>query len=191
MGFCTKCGAQIDNDWQTVCDNCNGKGTYQGVAPTTPLNQEPTFSMKWYKFLIYFLLFFAALLNLANGVNYITGRIYEVQTNGEVNADMVYLVYEALKPVDVVFGLAMIGVAAFAIYTRMKLAKFKADGPNCLYILYAAGAILTLIYNIVAFIVTGETQIITGEMVGSFIGSGVVIALNYVYFNKRKALFVK
>lgn len=191
MGFCTKCGAQIDNDWQAVCDNCNGKGTYQGVAPTTLLNQEPTFSMKWYKFLIYFALFFAALLNLANGVNYITGGIYEVQTNGDVNADMVYLVYEALKPVDVVFGLAMIGVAAFAIYTRMKLAKFKADGPNCLYILYAAGAILTLIYNIVAFIITGETEILSGSMIGSFITSGVMIALNYVYFNKRKALFVK
>ncbi len=192
MSFCKSCGTQIENENAQFCPKC-------GTAITQPQQQwtpdyatgTPTeqFKMKWYKWLIYFVLFAGALLNFVNGFNYITGGIYFTQSDGKVTAEEVYsLLGEGLKTVDVAFGIALIAIAAFGIYTRFRLAKFKANGPMCLYILYGAGLVASLVYNIAAAsFVEGS---FTSDIVTSIVGPAIVIWVNYVYFNKRKSLFI-
>ena len=64
-------------------------------------------NMGWFKFTIYFQLFANALLNLFNGVSYLTGYLY----GG--NSALVYTVYPSLKAFDVCFGIIyiVIGIA--------------------------------------------------------------------------------
>ena len=58
--------------------------------------------MKWYKFLIYFALFAGAFVNFIYGINYISGGIYVVETNGLTTADTVYKLYGVgLQVVDI------------------------------------------------------------------------------------------
>lgn len=150
-----------------------------------PINPMPEYPMKWYKFLINFLLFASAVLNLINGFRYLTGAIY-----GDVNPELVYAFFDGLKPLDMVVGVACIALAIFAIYTRMRLANFKKDAPKCVYALYIAGAAISLIYVLIAQAVIGVDGGIPAETIGSIVGSGVMVICNYTYFQKRQSLFV-
>ena len=215
MSFCSKCGTQIESATQQFCTNCGAKVENQPYVSPAPIevNQEqaPVYEqsapvqntygipqnpivqhpMKWFKFLIYFALFLGAFINFVYGLNYITGGIYFSQTNGQVSAEMVYSTYGAgLKTLDVIQGILMVAIAAFGIYTRFRLAKFKANGPLCVYILYGAGAALTLLYNVALLVVTGLNQLTTVSSITSLVVSVGFILLNYAYFTKRKDLFI-
>ena len=195
MSFCRSCGARIDNEQAQACPYCgasiNAPAPASSVSNYNTYEPDDQYPMKWYKFLIYFLLFFGAFINLVNGVNYITGGIYSIQSNGQVSAELVYSLYDGLKTLDVILGLFMLAIAAFGIYTRFRLAGRKENGPVCLYTLYGVGAVLTVLYNIALLIVTGLNQLTDPTSIASFITSVVFICLNYIYFSKRKSSFVK
>ena len=113
MSFCSNCGAQLENENAQFCTNCGAK-IGETAVESAPVSQvsapvaEPTaqFGMKWYKFLIYFALFLGAVVNFINGVNYLTGNIYFVQSGGEATAEMIYAFFgSSLKTIDIIFGI--------------------------------------------------------------------------------------
>ena len=57
-------------------------------------------------------------------------------------------------------------------------------------ILYAVNAVVPLLYALLAGAVIKENLVDT-SVIGSVIGSCVMLALNYVYFTKRSDLFTK
>lgn len=217
--FCKNCGTQLD-DTQKFCANC-GTPTEQAEnvnnaantnPPQQPINQggyynpvQPSYMpavdmpMKWYKFLIYFALIAGAILNAADGLLYITGYIYEMNGSG---ADLVYTFYSGMQPVNIIYGIALIGFAAFAIYVRFQLSGYKKNAPMCVTAMYVISAAIAFIYNIAtAAILSSKNSVYMldiGENVVGLIGQGIVvvivtviaIALNNIYFKKRKHLFV-
>lgn len=202
MSLCMKCGTQLENENQQFCTNCGAKVEVQGETSETVVNgdsvceqvsteQVVNYPMKWFKFLIYFSLFCGALINFVSGIGELTGIIYFTQSGGEVTANMIYDVYgSGLKAVDVIYGIILIVFAGFMIYTRFRLAKYKANGPICLYITYGASVVLNLIYSIALLAVTGINQIFASANISAIISSVVMIFVNYVYFKKRKELFI-
>lgn len=203
MSFCSNCGAQIENESAQFCTNCgvqigvpvtNSAPIYEQPQPTPgyiPAEPVVQYKMKWFKFLIYFALFLGAFVNFVFGFNYISGGIYFSQSNGQVTADMVYSIYGmGLKALDVIYGIVLLVLAGFGIYTRSRLAKYKANAPMCVCILYGAGTVLTFIYNIALLAVTGLNQIFSVNSITSLIAAVVIILLNRKYFSKRAPLFV-
>ncbi len=207
MSFCSQCGTQIKDDNQQFCTNCGAPiETAELVARetmaydyhpsmqnqySTPVESVIQYPMKWFKFLIYFMLFFGAAVNFVIGVNYMTGGIYVTQTDGQVTADAVYSIYGGgLQMLDILYGIIMVAMAGFGVYTRFRLAKYKTNGPICIYIMYGAGVVLSLFYNVALFVVTGLNQIFSSSIVTSALVSGLLIFWNYKYFTKRKELFV-
>ncbi len=200
MKYCSNCGNPTNDDNQKFCLKCgtalqttdknmsfNNTQTSYNSGATAP--QHP---MKWFKFLIYFALFFGAFLELCFAINYISGDIYFVQTNGQVTADMVYGIYGAtLKIVDVLYGILVICAAVFSIVTRFKLSKYKKEGPMFLYILYIAGAVMGLIYNIAVAAITRASGIFNMSFIMTLIITAIITWANYKYFEKRKDLFVR
>lgn len=105
---------------------------------------------------------------------------------------MVYAVWgSGLKVVDVIYGILLIAIAAFGVYTRFRLAKYRADAPLCVYILYGAGAALPLFYNAAVFAATGINQLFSVGNIISIAASVGFIFINRAYFTKRKDLFVR
>ncbi len=199
MSFCSNCGAEIKQENQAFCSNCGAKigeatAAYTNSNPvySQPVNQPVAtpFPMKWYKFLIYFLLFAGAVVNIAFGFNYITGDIYTVQSDTKVTGEMVYAVFgSGLKTVDVLYGVFGILIAVFGFYTRSRLAKYKANGPTCLYVLYIISAVAGLLYLIAVKSIVGTDLDIPSTTIVSAVTSFVMVLLNVIYFNKRKSLF--
>lgn len=161
---------------------------------TQYLNYEETphaapYSMNWYKFLIYFALWAGAFGNAVYGILYINGMIYSAVSGGQLTAEMIYGTFKSVQYIDIIHGVLQIARAGVAIYTRFCLAKYKSNGPMCVYVLYGANVVLPLIYNISVFAVTGVNTFGASSIFGLIV-SGVVLALNYKYFSKRDFMFV-
>lgn len=188
--FCAACGAALRNAVSTDANNQNGyqQPIYQQPKVQQPNYQPPNtqFPMKWWKFLVYFLLFIVAVVQVIGGIRRMTGSDY-----GEL-AYAVYYAYDGLKMVDIIYGLYFFGVAAWAIFTRQNLYRFKKNGPKMLLILYVIIAMGTILYLILYSSITGFS---IGELWGLsdiaiVINAIVMISVNKVYFDKRASMFV-
>ena len=189
--FCPHCGAQLTDEGAQFCPAC-GNSITDTNSSTSEFNENSAsqLPMNWYKFLIYFSLFAGAVINLIGGIAAITGIMYEVQTGGQATADMIYMYYgSSLKVADVLYGIALVGLAAINIITRMKLAKYKADGPKFLYISYGVGMAISLIY-IVAVTAITRVSLIDASTVTQIIAMVVMLIINYKYFTRRSHLFI-
>ncbi|MCD8322925.1 MAG: zinc ribbon domain-containing protein [Oscillospiraceae bacterium] len=146
-----------------------------------PQTNQPT--MKWFKFIIWVQLFLSALGNLGTGLSLVTGLTY-----GEY-ASSVYYYFTGLKAVDIFCGLLTIALGIVAIYVRFQLSGFRRRGPD-LYLYYlAANIVVSFLYIILTSVVIGTFAGDTTSIV-SLIASAVLIAINSIYFKKRRHLFV-
>lgn len=198
--FCKNCGAAIE-EGQTSCPVCGTavpSESERSVSAQYAYPPATALPMKWYKFLINFMLFFSAAINAISGVQLIIGDQYR-----DGNVDMSGLVYSqfgALKTVDVVAGIVLIAFALFTLYVRSRLAGYCKNGPKMLLLLYILGFAYTVLYtaavyitlasygvslNIVDFLLTDGATVLT-----TAVEDGVMIVINLEYFRNRKHLFV-
>ena len=148
------------------------------------------YPMAWFKFLIYFMLFANAAINIFTAVTYLTGSIYldEDMTMSDVEA--LYMFYPTAKMIDVIYGVLLIALAAYAIFTRFQLSGFKRRGPFLFILMYVLNLVIGLLYGI-SIMFTFETGLLGFiSFVPSIITSVVMIFVNVVYFRKREELFV-
>ena len=61
---------------------------------------------------MYFLLWFSGVVNIINGISVLAGWQYSREF-GDGAAKFVYAVLPALKPIDVIYGILIIGTAIF------------------------------------------------------------------------------
>lgn len=193
---CSNCGKEV-RDNERFCPFCGNavkagenlnptrhpSGVY-GQSRNREMGIHTEQSMKWYKFIIYFQLFASAFLNFGNGMIYLMGFHY-----GTDNPALVYTYYgSGLKILDILMAVICIGLAVFAIVIRQKMAGFKKEAPTWLYILLGVQTGSNLFYMIAATVYTGINFIDSSTASSIGIGIGLLI-VNYIYFNKRKALF--
>lgn len=181
--FCTSCGAAVVKD-QPVTINPELSYSYQ---PENAVQNE--MPMKWYKFLIYFLIWVGAVYNVLYGIIMIRGTHYGA------DADMIYSMFEGLKAVDVVFGVLMIAFAVYMIYVRFQLAGYRKNAPALLLIGYGASLAISVIYLAAVFITlsgygVGLLDLVDASFIVSIVSTGIIVVLTKVYFDKRRHLFV-
>ena len=148
---------------------------------------ENTMPLKWHKFLIYFSLWVDAIQTLRYSVAFFTGAVY-----GEVGRRF-YQVFPAMQLVDGTYGLVLVGVSAFQIYTRFQLAAFKRNAPQKLLILSALSPVIQWPYLIILSTVTGvalSNVHSLSRFISELAGAVIFVVLNKIYYDKRKELFV-
>lgn len=177
--FCPNCGNNIDQSAK-FCPNCGASipvadqplqpDIASFVSPSAPA--APALPMKWFKFLIYFGLWFGGIVNIISGIsNLITKSLY-IET---------FIISKVL-------GIAMIVLGALGIYTRFRLAGFYKNGPQLLTLLYAGAAVISFANGIIVSRFVPASLVST---IASIVVSVIMIAVNNVYFNKRSHLFTK
>ncbi len=146
-------------------------------------------TMKWYKFLIWFSLPFSVLLSILQGRVYLYGGSRLVQKDLVMEGYELYAICPELKNLDIVYGALVMCVAVCAAITWFKLLKRKKDGPMFLYILYAANGIISVGYSVAFTWVFEGSSIVGSTLMGTVIGTIFAIWANHKYFTNRKALF--
>lgn len=175
------------------CPRCGAVQLRADGSPPPPDDQLPSdilskaYPMKWYKALIYVILFLEALWYLVNGVRLLTGTAY-----GAPSA-VVYGIFPALKPLSILMGLFYLGMTGGFLVVRQMLAGFQNGAVRCLLGLYILELVLSLVFGIGQLIIFKDLRF-AGDMVGSLVLgcvlSIVFLVLNRSYFDKRKELFV-
>lgn len=198
--FCSKCGSQV-NDGAAFCSVCGAKITSPDAADQpvqqarpqvgyTPPTRDETAAqylpMKWFKFLIYFALWFGGIMNILGAFTYFTGSIYE---SAGVPAAIVYLAYPSLKTINIIYGLICFATGVLAIYTRFRLAAYAENGPKLLYLVYAITAIASLLYIVLNGSVIDDFSTVMPTAIANIVVSVLMIVLNRIYFNKRSYMF--
>ena len=147
--------------------------------------------LKWHKFLIYFSLWASAVFVFMKGANLIALGIFG-DTDPQVPEPT------SLKVLDIAYGVIYIALAVYHIYTRYQLARFKKGAPKHLLILYVIISVIELAYLPLMFIAADipvsalfiEPAKYIGTILGTIIGTWILCALNKIYYDKRKELFI-
>ncbi|MBR4799172.1 MAG: zinc ribbon domain-containing protein [Clostridia bacterium] len=177
---------------------CGGR---QNPANYAAQNAMP---MKWHKFLVYFALWFSALVNLGAGLNALRGKNYGDQ------AARVYGTFKGMQAADVVYGAAVLGLAVLVALAAVNLLGFKRTGPKTLLWYFAASGAVSLIYAVAALIIIGDKSIMLNTIsdgvndyyfqynswsfvfssVVSGAASAVMFLVHKAYYDKRAFMFV-
>ncbi len=181
--FCKKCGKFISDD-KSICPYCGADPkAVQELTNVNAMQDQPP--MKFYKFMIYFSLFAAAVVSYIGGLTLVTGIQY-----GSL-ADNVYAVFPGMKVIDILYGLFIFGYATYIIFVRQALAKYKVGAPKMVAIMYIMNLASTIIYNILGSIVTQISIFsLLIENITSLIGLIIFWVVTTIYFNKREHLFI-
>ena len=148
------------------------------------------YPMAWFKFLIYFMLFANAAINIFTAVTYLTGSVYLGENMTMSDVEALYMFYPTAKMIDVIYGVLLIALAAYAIFTRFQLSGFKRRGPFLFILMYVLNLVIGLLYSI-SITFTLEAGLLGFiSFVPSIITSVVMIFVNIVYFRNREELFV-
>lgn len=145
--------------------------------------------MAWYKFLIYFSLIAGAILNIIMGLNYITGSVYFIETNGMISAEQVYEHYGIeLQVIDIVYGVLLLALAILGFVLRYKLANYKPDSLKFVMIFYSISAGVPFLYSLLISAITGQSLAVQAMM---SLAIGVTLLFcNIKYFKNRAHLFI-
>lgn len=143
----------------------------------------PQRGMKWFKFIIYFQLWFTLLVCVIYSSVYYTGSFYEGA------AEQIYSYWPSLKALDVIMSILIFAMGVYAVFVQRALAKFRAKGPVMYYILCGAGILISLIYVSAAGTILGESAA-NADTLYNFFFSIILLFINIRYFNNRKHLFV-
>ena len=146
------------------------------------------YPMKFHRFLIYFALWVGALMNLASGVNFLSGAQY----GGSAN--LFYKFVDGLESLDQFIGIFQIALAAVLIFVRFELAKLKRNGPKLLIGTYAANSLASAVYSYSAYSMTRGNLYVTynksiTEIFTTLGVSCIFIFLVWKYYKIREDLF--
>ena len=156
-------------------------------------SSKPELGMKWFKYLIYFQLFYSAVNDLARALS----LIFNFQNEFiQKLFDLKY--YDSdLRTVGVLFGFIFFIFAAVSVYIRFELAGFKKRAPKKFMIFIAATQVLACANEIIVNLsgpYPADTRRIVGTVLtlvfGYAFGYYVFIYPNIVYFKKRAHLFI-
>ncbi len=176
--YCPHCDA-LNADSANRCSSCGAaltpKTTVAAYHPTENVT-VPQKPMKWYYFLIYVDLFFNAVLHLVTAVAApFLLQLYDIYTPGAILCTII-----TTAP-----SLAM---CAYVLVVRSFLANYRRRGPMLYYIYLVADALIPLLILLLnALLCPALNQDATLSI--SLLNL-ITLALNYTYFDKRRAYFI-
>ena len=179
----------------------NGPGNWREYA------NRSGYEMKWFYFLVYFLIFAYAAWRIFDAVMLFTGKHFYVDYSkmsgngyrmyanyfhaaGNTNITQeIYAMAPAMKTFDIIHGVFLFVLAAMSVCTRFLLTGFKKIGP----ILFYSVMVADLLFVVVDFF--AMQSILSGIATFGFNIYGItvpgsMILANALYISKRKDLFI-
>lgn len=165
----------------------NGTFEKEAVAPDaiSSMQYGPALTMKWHNFLIWFLLWANAALNLVSGLVYLLAP----ETLYGVDAGRVYSMWPSLRGVDVFFAVISFVMAAYCVVTRFALAQRRYAAPMMLLIMYGVNIGMGIAQPFLQSVCT-ELSFMDLFSIGNITGPGLTLALTKIYYDKRSHLFL-
>ena len=177
----------IPNAAQAAFTQTNGS-TWREIKQANCIIGEngQRYNIGWLKFIVYFQLFAFAIIELFNGIGFLSGSVY-----GEY-ADLMYAAFPALFPLDKFMGAICLMLCVLGVVTRFMLTGLKRYAPWLYLGVYLCNLVQSLIYLAIVSGITGLSiwNFFDVSDVAQLISSIVMIAVNFVYFKHRMNAFI-
>ncbi len=144
------------------------------------------YPMNWYKFVIYLQLFLSAAVRIWTAKQYFFGDFY----GGRSAALQMYAIWGKLQVLDIAAGIGSVALAFYMIVVRQKLYYYKKNVEWYYFMIFPAAMLIDIGYVFAAGKITGILTDNTLANVVVVVESMVMAGLNFIYFRKRKELFV-
>jgi|GEM_PF-1765185 len=180
---CSKCGKEIQ-DGAEFCPDCEAKQNGPAHDYRVRLYSQPDIPMLWYKSIIYFWMFAAALVDMATGALLLA-------TTTQLEFLNLYMARPGIEATVAVFGLLWLVRFGYAFYVRSKMAEFHRHALRLFFGYQAAGVALPLLLFALVSLAGGASfqKFASTEMYISLALSAFMILSNILYFKKRAFLF--
>ncbi len=187
--FCTSCGKQLGSS--NTSQASGSQTVYNGEIVGQPVYQ-PQLPMKWHNFVSKVSLILAAIFNFIGAIGFFTGAHYYTAAVGTgINpsdaAELIYSNFPTLKVVDVAFAIISLALGVFSLILRPKMIGFKSDALKLFFGMLAVSYVTTFVYDIACCIIIKSFNL---SFLSSFAACVVYFVLNWIYYSKRKHLFV-
>lgn len=149
------------------------KNTYHTAAAPTAIPDN--YKLGWHKFLIYFSLWCAGILDIVNGARTLLSSIEMSHYYAGIGRTFLF---------NAVITLAL---GVFFIFVRFQLANFKRNAPTLLLIANGAAAAASLLHLYIIYRIYGNDA---RPNPANLIANLVLLVINWLYYSKRKSLFV-
>ena len=162
----------------------NSTFEFSQVAENHP--PQKMLGMRWYNFIVKIQLWLFMLAALSYSGQFFSGHIYGEYTS------VIYERFPIARIVDNCFGVLMLLLIVFAFITRRKLIQFEWTGVIYFLSLPILSILLTNLYPfVVCLMLNGSVKDFVNFtfLIERLIFTAVYIALNNIYFRKRKQLF--
>ena len=193
--FCPRCSREIE-DGSRFCNHCgyeivpeaNSVRESASEEAAAPAEEEPLVShsllesqydLKWYKFLIWFFIWFQAIINASSLFAYLA----MLSSGAPAGFSRIGLIVPA--------AITLLYIV-YLIVVRQALARWKAVGPK-LYLISVFGPFLTGILTVIAVnAFSGAPVLAIGSADFSRLVVGVALFIfNFIYFRNRAELFTE
>lgn len=148
------------------------------------LTVQNSYRLKWHKLLIYFGLWLSAAQMLYLAVMLLLGAHYgdaQVQTT-------VYSTFPNLRYLDVAFGVAYLGTAAYFVRSRNKIALLQKRGVRGAIIATILASVLDVFYQIGFEGIIGDVAGQLGLDISfeALLQSSITVLILVVYYHRRR-----
>lgn len=178
---CPKCGASLP-DRTDVCPSCGTEPTAEAAARETGL------SMKRYRFMTRFGVWFSTLVCLYSGIAVLFGWIYDG------DADEAYALFGSLRYLDRIAGALYLALALLTVIAAVRMLKRKKGAPTLLSLCYVCTIVVSAAYVFVSYAILhkhiGFGEIFLSTVALPLIASLVMLCCSFFCFRKSAALFV-
>lgn len=188
---CKNCGSHMtDGAW--ICPACSydHSKTARRSHRAGLYADLPVLPMRWFAFLINFLLFIFSVICAVMGIVLLFGGAYEVYIG--FSAEIIYETCPSMQHLDIAIGCGMLVCSLLYLLARFRLAGFCKGAPHLFCTTLILSAALCVARLIGMYSLLPEEFLSSAEVthtITAFAPTAVLLVLNTVYFKKRIPYF--
>lgn len=190
---CKYCGAQL-SDSVNVCPNCGTVGVKnKRYSHRVGLYEDlPDLPMRWFAFLLNFLLFAFSAIFAIYGIMLLLGETYSIF--GGISSVMIYESNPSMQRLDIAIGCAMLVCSLLYLVVRFRLAGFCKGSPHLMCFTLVLTSALSILRLVGMYVILPQELFVTMNVtytIGAFAFFVIYVLLNTAYFKKRMPYFTR
>ena len=190
MKICKNCGTEI-RDEDRICYRCGTEYVEEEsmTEEKTDTADPKAYKLKWHKTFIAILMI-AGAARVFFSVQAITGWNLYIYNGVDITV-LVNMFYPGIKELNIVYGVMGLLTAILMYCVGFWLIKFRRKALKWMGIMFLGWIAVRVLYIGAVSLVSKRNSFENSTIISTIVGYMILGVINWVYYSKRKEMFVK